>query len=272
MFISARSPRFFSHLPEQRVTTTTIIDRPMRMKPKLPATLVHQDLLLEWLPQLLQTNDSLFPTGNYAHSFGLEGMVQLELVTDVDSFARFMHEQILPALRRMELPFVRFAYDAAIDGNVARLCKLDECYGATKGSFELRQVSSRIGAQRLHMLLRLAPGPLVQELERARFNGRFQAHAPVVFGAQAALNKTPIEAALAGYYYQALAALLSAAMKLLRLGQMGAQALLTEWLRETKAAIADALTVDENDAGWFQLVLEIASARHETAYTRIFIS
>jgi urease accessory protein len=231
-----------------------------------------QDLLLEWLPQMLQTNDSFFPSGNFAHSFGLEGMVQLELVRDADSFARFVHEQILPALRRMELPYVRFAYDAAMDNNAARLCKLDERYGAIRGAHELRQASSRIGAQRLHMLLQLAPEPLVQELERERFNGRFHAHAPIVFGTQMALNKTPLEAALAAHYYQALAALVSAAMKLVRLGQTDAQALLTECLRETTATVAEALTVDEKDAGWFQLTLDIASARHETAYTRIFIS
>jgi len=64
----------------------------------------------------------------------------------------------------------------------------------------------------------------------------------------------------------------SAAMKMIRLGQTGAQELLTEWLRQTAAVVAHASTVEEADAGWFQLTLEIASARHETAYTRIFIS
>ncbi len=231
-----------------------------------------QERPLAWLPQLLQTNDSIFPSGSYAHSFGLEGLVQLELITDPDSFADFLRRQIVPALRQMELPFVRFAFDAATDHRLARLCELDECYGAMKGAFELRQASRRIGAQRLQMLLQLAPQPMVEELERERVAGRCQAYAPIVFGAQMALNKTPIEAALTACYYQTLAALVSAAMKLIRLGQSGAQALLSECLGETAAVVGRALAVRQTDAGWFQPTLDIASARHETAYTRVFIS
>ncbi|HXG46137.1 MAG TPA: urease accessory UreF family protein, partial [Methylomirabilota bacterium] len=87
-----------------------------------------------------------------------------------------------------------------------------------------------------------------------------------------ALADTPPAAALTAYFYQTLAALLSAALKLLRLGQVGAQSLLTECLAEAGAAVAEASTVPEPDAGWFNPLLEIASARHETAYTRIFIS
>jgi urease accessory protein len=231
-----------------------------------------QDHTLEWLPQLLQTSDSFFPSGAYAHSFGLEGLTQLGFVNDADSFGRFLQEQILPALRRMELPFVRFAFDAAMDGNVARLCELDERYGAMKGARELREASQRIGAQRLSMLLQFCPQPLLQELELNRAAGRFQTHAPIVFGAQMALNKTPLEPALAACYYQALASFVSAAIKLIRLGQSGAQLLLTQGLRDTAEAVAQALTVRESDAGWFQPALDIASARHETAYSRILIS
>ena len=44
---------------------------------------MHIDTELEtWLPGLLQTNDAIFPSGSYAHSFGLEGLVELKLVTE----------------------------------------------------------------------------------------------------------------------------------------------------------------------------------------------
>ena len=66
-----------------------------------------------WLPQLLQRSDSMFPTGAYAHSFGLEGAVQDGLVTDTASLDEFLTHQIVPALRQLELPCARHVFDAA---------------------------------------------------------------------------------------------------------------------------------------------------------------
>ena len=226
----------------------------------------------EWLPQLLQTNDSIFPSGSYAHSFGLEGLVQLGQAAEPVAFAEFLRHQIAPALEHLELPFVRLAHQAAQDADAARLLELDERYGAMKGALELRQASSRIGAQRLQMLQKLTPHPLLVRLEEERAAGRFFAHAAIVFGAQTAIGETPLEAALVGYYYQSLAALVSAAMKLIRMGQLAGQSLLTECLAQAGEVVARSQLIDEADIGWFQPTLDIASARHETAYSRIFIS
>ena len=228
---------------------------------------------LAWLPWLLQTNDSIFPSGAYAHSFGLEGMTHLDLVKDAVSLRTFLFETAIPALEQVDLPFVRHAYEAARDGDGERLEYLDDCCAAMKGSRELRLASSRIGTQRLHMLLQLGgSSPALQHLEAARQAGRAEAHAAIVFGAQMAAQQTPLEAALIAYFYQALAAFVSAAMKLLRMGQMAAQTLLTECLARAEGAARTAQSVAVEDVGWFQPALDIASAQHETAYTRIFIS
>ncbi|MSU62084.1 MAG: urease accessory protein UreF [Pedosphaera sp.] len=227
---------------------------------------------IAWLPQLLQTTDSIFPSGSYAHSFGLEGLVQLGQVAEPVDFAEFLRHQVVPAMEHMELPFVRLAHRAAGDADVSRLLELDEHYGAMKSSFELRQASSRIGTQRLQMLQKLTPHPLLAQLETECGRGNFHAHATIVFGAQAAIAQMPLEASLAAYFYQNLAALVSAAMKLIRMGQIAGQTILTECLAQTGVVVELALTVNEADIGWFQPGLDIASARHETAYTRIFIS
>ncbi|MDB6030241.1 MAG: ureF, partial [Verrucomicrobiales bacterium] len=97
-------------------------------------------------------------------------------------------------------------------------------------------------------------------------------HAPIVYGAQMAITATPLPAALLAYFYQSVAALVSAAMKLMRLGQNASQKLLTECLALSGKASMRALAVPEAEAGWFSPLLDIASAQHETAYTRIFIS
>jgi len=227
---------------------------------------------MDWLPQLLQTSDSLFPSGSFAHSFGLEGLVQLGQVTDQESFGDFIRDHLVPALEHFELPFVRFAYDATKANDLARLIDLDERYGAMKGSFELRQASSKIGSQRLEMLQKLRPRSLLALLEQEKIDGRFNAHATIMHGVQTALNETPLAAALLSYYYQTLAAVGSAALKLIRIGQLASQSMLTKHLDHAADVIERSQTIGEAEIGWFQPTLDIASMRHETSYCRIFIS
>ena len=91
-------------------------------------------------------------------------------------------------------------------------------------------------------------------------------------GAQGARTDIPLEAVLTAVYYQALAALVTASLKLIRIGQDACQDLLGKHLSEVSATIEVAREVSSEDMGWFSPTLDIASARHETAYTRLFIT
>jgi urease accessory protein len=82
----------------------------------------------------------------------------------------------------------------------------------------------------------------------------------------------PLTAVLAGAYYAAIASLLAAAMKLLRLGQNGCQTLLTQALLQAPTDIAVASATPYEEIGWFNPWLDIAAARHEFADGRLFIS
>ena len=229
---------------------------------------------LAWLPRLLQTTDSMFPTGAYAHSFGLEGVVQDGLVTDTASLDDFLTNQIVPALRQLELPCTMHAYRAVQADDFETFCELDQQYSALKGAHELREASARTGRQRLALLKKIAPheNEWWEKMDCARDEGEIDAHDVIVIGAQGARNDIPLEAVLTAVYYQALAALVTASLKLIRIGQDACQDLLGKHLSEVSAAIEVAREVSSEDMGWFSPTLDIASARHETAYTRLFIT
>ena len=227
---------------------------------------------LAWLPRLLQTTDSMFPTGAYAHSFGLEGAVQDGLVTDTASLDEFLANQIVPALRQLELPCTRHAFNAAHDDDLETLCEFDRQYAALKGTYELREASARTGRQRLALLKKIDPSEWWEKMDTARRAGELDAHDVIVMGAQGARTNIPLEAVLTAVYYQALAALVTASLKLIRIGQEACQDLLSKHLAEAPAAIKAAREVSPEDMGWFSPTLDIASARHETAYTRLFIT
>ncbi|MDR3402742.1 MAG: urease accessory UreF family protein [Chthoniobacter sp.] len=224
---------------------------------------------LHWLPWLLQTADALFPTGAYAHSLGFEESVRLGQVRDEASLLEFLRRQVIPAQRQQELPYLRFAFAAE---TVEELCVIDGEIGAWKLAREAREASAQLGGRRLKALGNIADSPLLQEFAEAIRTERAAGHHLVVCGLQARLEGMPLAAAAMTYFYQSLAAICAAAMKLIRIGQDGCQRVLRAAAVEAKDTVAASLDVAREDAGCFNPLLEIASMRHERAFERLFIS
>ncbi len=226
-----------------------------------------------WLVSLLQAGDSFYPTGAYAHSFGLEGLVQAGVIRDRATLREFLLLSVLPGLRQSELPLAAHAYRALGDPpdwrSVGELCVLSH---ALKSSREARQAAENIGRQRAELSASLHSHPLALDY-LARATAERWPFSPAISGAlEGRITGAPLEAVLTGLTYAATAGILAAAMKILRLGQNGSQTLLTEALSQTPALVAAAAEVPLEDIGWFNPWLDIAAARHETADGRMFIS
>jgi urease accessory protein len=222
-----------------------------------------------WLPFLLQTADALFPTGAYAHSLGFEECVRLGIVRDEQSLRDFLVEQIVPAQRQQELPYFRFAFEAEdLDG----ACAIDREINAWKLARETREASIQLGLRRLRALRIISDAPPLTEFEQAIAAQRASGHHLVICALQAQVEKLPLIAALTAYFYQSLAAICAAALKLIRIGQEGCQRALRTASARAEATIRESLHVARRDAGWFNPLLEIASMRHARADERLFIS
>ncbi len=234
--------------------------------------------MIDWLSALLQTADSSFPTGAYAHSSGLEMLTALGVVTDARSLSAFLRERVVPMLGEYELPYLGFAYKAAGAGDLAELTALDREYGAGKLPREMREASAQVGSRRLQTLARVwpvdadVPGITAGELAAAVARGEADGHAAIICGWQARRLGVPVEAAMTAYFYGSLSGYCSAALKLIRIGQEGCQRVLREALALAAPTVARALTVPRDEAGWCDPALEIAAARHERAFARLFIS
>jgi len=227
---------------------------------------------LSWLPFLLQTADALFPTGAYAHSLGFEEVVRLGLVRDVDTLRGFLLEQIVPAQREQELPYLRFAFEAATTGHLAELRRIDLEIGAWKLAAETREASAQLGMRRLNALRTVHAAPLLRAFGTLAGTGACRGHHLSVCGLQAAVSGVPLEGALATYLYQSLSAICGASMKLIRIGQDGCQSALRAAASRSAETVSASLKVARTKAGWFNPALEIASLRHARAEERLFIS
>ncbi len=224
----------------------------------------------DWLPSLLQTADPLFPTGAYAHSFGLEEFVRLGGVQNEKSLTLFLTDHLLPQLERAELPYLRFGIDAA--NSMEDLCALDSEINAWKLAAESRLASCQIGTRRLTALLTTSNDARLLAYTEAIKNRRAHGHHICACALQASVQNTPLEAALLVYGYQSLAGACTAALKLVRIGQDACQRSLSNALRGLPSAVTNSLKILRGDAGCFSPILEIAAMRHAFANERLFIS
>ena len=225
-----------------------------------------------WIVGLLQAGDSFYPTGSYAHSFGLEGMTQEGVVHDRATLREFFFLSMLPALRQAELPLAAQAWQAFGQKNWKMIGELSFLSAALKTAQEARTAADNIGRQRAELVGKLREHPLaIEYLKRAAVGG--WPFSPAIAAAlEGRVLGAPLPAVLSGVYYVSVASVLSAAMKLLRLGQNASQSLLTETLTAAPAIIAAAEKVPVEDIGWFNPWLDIAAARHAIADSRMFIS
>jgi urease accessory protein len=223
-----------------------------------------------WIANLLQLSDTFYPTGSYAHSFGLEGLVQDGFVRDRASLREFLLEQALPALAQTDLVVAAAAWAAAGESAdleaIAELCTLGS---ALRGAREPREASEAIGRQRLELLASRAEASALVRALQARGGST---PSSVIAAIEARAIGAPVEAALSALIYSAAAGLLAAAVKLLRLGQNAVQSLLTEALALAPRLIATALATPLTEAGAFTPWWDVAAARHERADFRLFIS
>ena len=225
-----------------------------------------------WLCSLLQLGDSFYPTGAYAHSFGLEGLAQEGVIRDRETLRAYLFSSVLPTLRQVELPLAAHAWRALAAPNWDQVGELLVLSSALKTASEARAASENIGRQRVELCARLRDHPLAHEFLKQAAQRAWPFSASIAAALEGRVTGAPLSAVLASVYYGSVGALLAAAMKLLRLGQNGAQALLTESLAAAPAIIAEAGRLPIEEIGWLNPWLDIASARHATADARMFIS
>ncbi len=216
-----------------------------------------------WL-WLLQANDTAYPSGSYAHSFGLEELVEAGVVRTAADLSTFLENQVLPALLTFEVPHFARAHAAAIAGDADTLLALDAELDAWRIPAELRDASRRIGSQRLDLLHQLDPTPLVAAVRTASP----RCHHLIVTALE--LSTLPLEQAARAFAFQAIVSLTAASMKLMRIGQTAVQKISRDTLAKLGVRIDAALSQPPD--GWFNPLIEIASLRHARAHARLFIS
>jgi urease accessory protein len=218
---------------------------------------------------MLQLGDSMFPSGAFSQSFGLEALVADGVVGSAGALGEVLDVHLREKLARSDLPALLAAH-AAVETEL--VCAIDRALSAVKLAREDREASERMGLRLATECARLAPSTALEQLiaaVRARRAPGNHAVALGVAGRELGLSGT--ETGLVACYTSA-AALVSAAQRLMRLGHGRAQALLLEARPAVGAALATAESLDWRDLRPCAPQLDVAAARHQRAPARLFAS
>ena len=229
---------------------------------------------IEWLGGLIQTTDTLFPSGGYAHSYGLEEMVALGKVQSKEDLEGFLMQEILPSLEKLELPYLRYSVEAVEKNDLEELAKINEEISAWKLTREIRDAGNSQGAQLLRMILEIYQCPLSKELKQLLQGRGDQCQHITATALLRNKQKAPLDSSMIAWIYQAISNFCSASIKLLRLGELACQKIIHRCINGEKiqGLLARSVEVKREEAGFFNPMLDVASARHELAFSRLFIS
>jgi urease accessory protein len=214
---------------------------------------------------LLQAFDSLFPTGAYTMSGGMETYTQKGLVHDKNSLVSFLKSLVYI------LPYGDLGVCAKTAGG-EDFHFMDEICSAMKQPFEIRTGSEKLCLRFLKMQETLYEYPSLAsyylEIQQKKCSG----HYPVAIGLFIRDLNADLDQALEMYCYSLLSQAVNHAVKLIPLGQSDGQAALFEAMRLIPSAVQKAKAASINELGVSACGFDLRSMQHETLHGRLYIT
>lgn len=211
--------------------------------------------------KLWQLISPSLPVGAYSYSQALEQVHAEGIVHDAASVLAWLRDVLALGVARLDLPMLERVHRAWSAGDALAVRRLSRALEARRETAELRFEDLAMGSALTQLLVSV--GLEVPE-RRLPFASAF-AVAAVGWSISA-------EDACAGYAWAWCEAQVAAAVKLVPLGHTAGQRTLLALGREIPAALATAAACPDDEIGMSLPGLAIASALHETQYTRLFRS
>lgn len=218
------------------------------------------------LLQALHLASPALPVGGFAYSQGLEQAVEDRWVTSMEQAYVWIRDVMLLSLARQELPLWLASHRAALSRDWSALRDANDVLHALRETGEFRLESIQMGHSMAKLFKQWQGG--AQLLELANLNWVYcSAHA-----ALSAVSGIDEDMALTAYLWSWVENQTIAAVKIIPLGQIDGQILLHRLKSDIETAIQTARSIAPEDVGSAAVGLAIASARHESQYSRLFRS
>jgi urease accessory protein len=216
----------------------------------------------------LQLVDSFFPVGAFAYSDGLETAAANVRVRDAASLNGWMKhflENVFVPCEGLALVKCMFAMK---ENDFDTLCSVDEELTAIRPAAEVRAASTAVGKRLLSLYASLDDrGSEPWKSVTLPHANAAAAYALIFF--HCGIDEHT--GALA-FGYNRLTGIVSAALRLISLGQQQGQNLLTRNLNDLPAAVDRILEMKDEPLRSFSPLLDIEQMNHQYVYSRLFRS
>ncbi|CPR16233.1 Urease accessory protein UreF [Brenneria goodwinii] len=220
------------------------------------------------LPRLLQLASATLPVGGFTYSQGLEWAVEAGWVRDEDGFRRWQRQQMTHTLAHFDWPLLQRLYHACERHDASALRQWRDLLLAGRETSELRAEERQRGQAFIRIL---AGWGFTAELDADWRDALADSQlcGMAWLGPRWAI---PLPELALAYGYSWLEGAVMAGVKLVPFGQQSAQNLLLELGAQLTQLLPAALTLNDDEIGAGLPLAAIASACHETQYTRLFRS
>ena len=212
-----------------------------------------------------------FPIGAYTHSSGLEWAVDEGLVVKQTGLADWIADVLVSGSGHSDALFFAHAYRAAASSDSGGLLEIAELAAALHPSRERRLEATAQGAAFRRIASATADCPGLAQL--TQFDDDMLCY-PIVVATLAAGHEVPLASALTAYLHALVSNLVSAAQRLIPLGQTEGQKAIASLEPVVATMVADIVAGLNDDLiealGSATLMADFASLAHETQYTRLF--
>jgi urease accessory protein len=213
-----------------------------------------------------------FPTGSYSYSHSIEWAVEAGHIHDRKSLVDWLEADLCYGSGRNEAIFFMEAWRCATDDDRAKLLEIAKLAAAFRGTSEFALESSQQAMACLATLRQVWPDRVIDNLSEVLSELRIAPALAVVLGVRSAREGLPVGLALPAFLQSYTANLVSAGVRLIPLGQTDGQLAIAELEQAVLAATLKAERATIQDLGSAAFMVDLASASHETQYTRLFRS
>jgi urease accessory protein len=213
-----------------------------------------------------------FPVGAFAYSHGLEWAVEDGTVTSLATLAAWLDGVLRHGAGRSDAILLAHAHRALAAGDLDAFAEAAELAAALQPTGERRLEAIAQGEAFLKAVRATWPHPEVDANARLLEARAIPATYPIATASAAAAHGLSLGATIAAYLQAFAANLASAAVRLVPLGQTDGQRAVAGAHATVLAVAGEAEQAHLDDIGGAALRADIASARHETQYTRLFRS
>ena len=196
------------------------------------------------LLKLMRLTSPSLPIGGYSYSQGLEFAVSSNWVHDRATASDWIEGLLRSSLVHLDLPILKRLYQSWQELDLEKVSYWNNFMSASRDSFELQEEDRQMGKALARLLVDLA----------------------------AVKWDISLNDAASGFLWMWVENKVLCAVKLIPLGQTDGQKILSALIETIAEVTEKGLNLSDDDIGYTAIGHGIASALHETQYTRLFRS